>query len=487
MTREELPCILEPATRAGTLDPEAEAVRALEAFESVGATRSIARFVEDRTLACEAWSADSADLKREIRACLERNARGHESFILGFYDEALIQVDDCDDAVRARLAPFAFLTYCTSPGRYQAWLSLTDTADHRVIRHRLFSRLAPTGANGTPCGGTRWPGTLNCKAKHRRPDGSFPVLTIESITPGRRVTPGELEGAGLLAPKAPPGLGPLFRAVLPRAAGITRLTRAAAFWNRRKVLILQYGGVTRDSAYPLRLENWGHVRAEQFAAQLDYLRRYCRVISLSGCLEAIRRGHRLPDYSVVLTFDEGYRNFFSAAAPLLRARGLPATIFVVPERLKRESPAAEPEWTPCDDEQYLSWSEIHMLRRQGFEVGVNLPHRSTFPAYSVDAAKLALTRGYEQLVRETQCTAPPLAFRKGESVPALVDHARRLGYSCALRAAEAGMNAVSGGPFALRRLIFDKQSPHDTGVFAADVTGLKLWWTRLARHEVVVE
>jgi hypothetical protein len=467
-----------------TPDPEAEALGAVEAFESVGVRNVLLLYIDDRTMANEVEPLDTTALKTKLRSCVERSRSRSESVVLRISNPDLIQVDDCDESVRARLAPFAFLTYQTSPNRYQAWLCLSDRRGHRVVRQRLLRRLASTGANGVPSGGTRMPGTRNCKPIHRRADGSCPPVTLVSVAPGRRVGTGELERAGLLAPRGAPGLAPVLRRVLPRLARVGGLTRVAAFRNRKQVLILQYRGVTEHPEYPLRLEMLGHVKADRFEAQLEYLRRRCRVLPLRVYLEAIHDGHRLPDYSVVLTFDEGHANFLTAAAPRLLAAGLPATVFVVPERLSRRDFAGERRWTSCEDERYLSWSDIASIRRQGFEIGLNLPHPATLLGSSTEGVKLALTRGYQSLIA-MGAESPPLALRRGEFEPSVVQHARTLGLSCALHAADSGMNPHAANPFALRRLIFHPQSRDDPRMFASDVSGLRTWWTRLARHDQI--
>jgi peptidoglycan/xylan/chitin deacetylase (PgdA/CDA1 family) len=62
----------------------------------------------------------------------------------------------------------------------------------------------------------------------------------------------------------------------------------------------------------------------QFALHLDFLRRYYRIVPL----DALHAG-RVPAYAVVLTFDDGYRSVYQEAFSLLRARGLPATVYLV--------------------------------------------------------------------------------------------------------------------------------------------------------------
>src|SRR6185369_10656248 len=112
-----------------------------------------------------------------------------------------------------------------------------------------------------------------------------------------------------------------------------------------------------------------HIRADRFEAQLDYLRRHFQVISLAEFLKARNGNARLPDRAVVLTFDDGYRNFLTSAAPRLAARGLPVSLFLITDKIQSDGEAKPPNWSESDDETFLSWKEVQALREQGVEFG----------------------------------------------------------------------------------------------------------------------
>jgi peptidoglycan/xylan/chitin deacetylase (PgdA/CDA1 family) len=71
----------------------------------------------------------------------------------------------------------------------------------------------------------------------------------------------------------------------------------------------------------------GEPDAHEFATQLDVIRSVCRVLPLEEAVDRLRSGS-LPQRSVCITFDDGYANNRTTAAPLLKERGLPATVFV---------------------------------------------------------------------------------------------------------------------------------------------------------------
>src|SRR3977135_1703177 len=110
------------------------------------------------------------------------------------------------------------------------------------------------------------------------------------------------------------------------------VTSFASWRHRKRVVFLCYHGVTkrptRSPADPKGL----HVNHRRFAAQLDFLQRHYKIVSLSDYLSDRHGKLRLPPYSAVLTFDDGFRNFLTVAAPILAARNIPATVFLITDQ-----------------------------------------------------------------------------------------------------------------------------------------------------------
>jgi peptidoglycan/xylan/chitin deacetylase (PgdA/CDA1 family) len=91
----------------------------------------------------------------------------------------------------------------------------------------------------------------------------------------------------------------------------------------RRLVIMTYHRVL-SSADPLIP---GQVDANTFASHLGVLRRFFNVLSLPEAMSALWDG-RLPARAVTITFDDGYRDNYTVAAPLLQRYGLPATFFL---------------------------------------------------------------------------------------------------------------------------------------------------------------
>lgn len=107
--------------------------------------------------------------------------------------------------------------------------------------------------------------------------------------------------------------------------GLFRLLR---FIRRNHIVILKIHGVMDDSDRP----SWEPLRPQLSRSKLDgYLkilsRRY-RFVSLMSAIEMLQERRPMQPYSLVLTFDDGYRNNFTHALPILRRYNAPATFFI---------------------------------------------------------------------------------------------------------------------------------------------------------------
>lgn len=247
------------------------------------------------------------------------------------------------------------------------------------------------------------------------------------------------------------------------------VTRLAAWLNRGRVMILCYHGVTAREERMADDPTGLHIRAGRFEAQLEHLRRHYRVLPLGEYLAARREGRRLPPRSVVITFDDGYRNFYTMAAPRLGERGLPAALFVTVGEIGAEPRGADGAWRPEDDVRYLSWPEVLELRGRGVEIG---SHTCTHPMLSrlpAAEAERELRESLAEVARHTGEAAPPFAYPFGDYTPELAERARALGYSCALTT-DAGANDGDADLYALRRVLVGDDD--DEPAFAARVSGL---------------
>lgn len=120
-----------------------------------------------------------------------------------------------------------------------------------------------------------------------------------------------------------------------RWSGVMRLWR---FLHRHEVIILMVHGVmdTEGSArwVPLRRQ----MSRSRLEASLAELAKYYHFVSLDDAVEMITGRIPVRPYSLVLTFDDGYRNNVKYALPILRRYGAPGTFFLVTRHIEERKP-----------------------------------------------------------------------------------------------------------------------------------------------------
>ncbi|MDD4939805.1 MAG: polysaccharide deacetylase family protein [Candidatus Omnitrophica bacterium] len=144
----------------------------------------------------------------------------------------------------------------------------------------------------------------------------------------------------------------MFKRKILRYTGITvflLLICAAGFIHSKYVPpILMYHSVDPGAKPQNRLA----VTPETFERQMRFLkeRRY-NVLPLESLASLIKEGRRIPHKTVCITFDDGYKNFYLHAFPILKKYTLPATMFIITGEVERHD--------------RLSWNEIKEMLDSG--------------------------------------------------------------------------------------------------------------------------
>jgi len=100
--------------------------------------------------------------------------------------------------------------------------------------------------------------------------------------------------------------------------------------NRGKILILTYHRFSeREDGV------WTSARA--FRQQLEYLTEHHNVMSLGQIVTRCSQGLQLPPGTAAITIDDGYRDAYEIAFPILVRYQLPATVFVVTDFVDRKA------------------------------------------------------------------------------------------------------------------------------------------------------
>jgi len=101
----------------------------------------------------------------------------------------------------------------------------------------------------------------------------------------------------------------------------------AQLQHKSGAIVLMYHSVANDS-HAQWIDPRNHVPHPIFDKQMNFLARRKKVISLAELITQLRKGKTPDNETIVLTFDDGYLDNLTIAAPILEHYGLTATIFL---------------------------------------------------------------------------------------------------------------------------------------------------------------
>lgn len=191
---------------------------------------------------------------------------------------------------------------------------------------------------------------------------------------------------------------------------------------------------------------------DNFQRDLEYLQKHFQCLSLPELCARLQSG-ALKQPTAVVTFDDGYRDNFTLAAPLLKAAQIPATFFVSTGFMGTEK-VFDHDKSEARDFPKLTWDDLRTLQNDGFEIGSHTVHHADMGALPQEKLQSELADSLAMLNRELGERPRAFAFPYGKPRNAplrAIGAARRAGYYAAL-SAYGGENRPGEDLFRLRRV-----------------------------------
>ncbi|WP_058998007.1 polysaccharide deacetylase family protein [Leptolyngbya sp. NIES-2104] len=139
------------------------------------------------------------------------------------------------------------------------------------------------------------------------------------------------------------------------------------------------------------------VTPEDFEAQMAWLARHKRAVSMEQVERFLRGEIDLPAGSVLVTIDDGYQSVHDLALPILKKYKIPAVVFVTVSAIDHHE----------DPEPHLTWNEVKTLASHLTVASHGWTHRS-LGKISLEEMRLEVTRSRRML--EEKLRIPVTAF-----------------------------------------------------------------------------
>jgi peptidoglycan/xylan/chitin deacetylase (PgdA/CDA1 family) len=191
---------------------------------------------------------------------------------------------------------------------------------------------------------------------------------------------------------------------------------------------------------------------KDFESFCAFFRQYFTVIPLAEMVERLERSQPLSG-TLAVTFDDGYRDNYEFAAPVLRAFALPATFFVVSDFIESDTVALwDRECVPPPP--WMSWEEVRGLHDHGFEIGGHTRTHANLGEVAGTQAEWEITSCRRELETRLGTTVRLFAYPYGRAehmTDANRELVRQAGFRCCA-SCYGGTNPRGGDSFRLRRI-----------------------------------
>jgi peptidoglycan/xylan/chitin deacetylase (PgdA/CDA1 family) len=211
--------------------------------------------------------------------------------------------------------------------------------------------------------------------------------------------------------------------------------------------ILLYHSIAHESSP--RFRPWT-VTPQRFAEHTAYLQaQHYTTLTVTQLVQTVHSGDRLPERPVVITFDDGFADFYTEALPILQQHRCVATLYVATAFVGRTS-----SWLQQAGEgarPMLTWSQLNELHTCGIECGA---HSHTHPQLDVLPRAEAWTeimhskRALEQRLGQPIAT---FAYPYGYHSATTIQLVQQAGFTSAC-AVKHAISTIRDNRFALARM-----------------------------------
>lgn len=156
------------------------------------------------------------------------------------------------------------------------------------------------------------------------------------------------------------------------------------------------------------------ISPDKFRSQMYYLRdKNFNIIPLKDVVACLRRNLPLPPRSIAITFDDGFKNFYEVAYPVLKDCGFTAMVFLVPGHCgKNNKWEGQSKRIPVLN--LLGWEEIREMADKGIDFGAHTINHTDLPKLSVKQASEEIVNSKQVIEKNLGKNVQFFAYPYGE-------------------------------------------------------------------------
>jgi peptidoglycan/xylan/chitin deacetylase (PgdA/CDA1 family) len=158
----------------------------------------------------------------------------------------------------------------------------------------------------------------------------------------------------------------------------------------------------------------------------------------------------LPHKPIVITFDDGFADFATAAEPVLRRHGLPVTFYITTKYVGGTSLWLQPQGE--GDRPFLTWKEINALDKDLVEIGAHGHTHTMLDVLPAREATSEITESKRLLEERLGRSVPSFAYPHGYSSGRVRRAVRDAGFTSGCMVAHAVSSSMADR-FAMPRII----------------------------------
>lgn len=170
------------------------------------------------------------------------------------------------------------------------------------------------------------------------------------------------------------------------------MTSYSKFLQDDGFIILLFHGVITRQRWQVRNYNQKHVSVARFAEIIEDLAEHGTAVSMPEIVKASENGTQIPTRAFAITFDDGFENNYTLAAPVLERMNIPSTFYVT---------------TGFIDDNAASWVDLIDQAVEAMdEITLDLPFSKLQGTFRTTEEKIELLNRIRSLIKNDSTIDP---------------------------------------------------------------------------------